>query len=350
MIMKLQQKIVRKTFPLVEDYDCMCTILGSALTGRATLDQTMLFLLGDASSGKSNVLSLTELSIQKYFVQLKDDLFAAGTTTADKVFNTFSDALYIRLAWINEMKDKKCDSSVLKQFNDGKLQTVKLYKDGSESFEHRSKLIATANTLPNLIIDNGVARRVLAYRTQAKFVDSEDEVNESKQIYLKNKDLLNPIVEKDLHIAWFQILADAAQDWLDTREIEYTENFTNTKLEIIDSNDIMKDFVDGNLVFTNNDKDRVSKQDMLNQFKQFYPDKQLSVLQLISSLKEKNVKYSNKYRINGVQGCFYCVKIVESNEDREFFNNDGECEGVNSSDKSVDVSAAYTKSGNTMHY
>jgi hypothetical protein len=78
-------------------------------------------------------------------VQLKDDLFAAGTTTGDKVFNTFSDALYIRLAWINEMKDKKCESSVLKQFNDGKLQTVKLYKDGSESFEQRSKLIATAD-------------------------------------------------------------------------------------------------------------------------------------------------------------------------------------------------------------
>jgi antitoxin component YwqK of YwqJK toxin-antitoxin module len=135
---------------------------------------------------------------------LKDDLFA-GTTTEDKVFNTFSDALYIRLAWINEMKDKKCDSSVLKQFNDGKLQTVKLYKDGSESFEHRS----TANTLPNLIIDNGVAHRVLAYRTQAKFVDK---------------------------MKWMK--------------------------EIIDSNDIMKDFVDD---FTNNDKDRVSKQDMLNQ-------------------------------------------------------------------------------------
>jgi hypothetical protein len=52
----------------------------------------------------------------------------------------------------------------------------------------------------------------------------------------------------------FQILADAAQNWLDTREIEYTENFPNTKSEIIDSNDIMQDFIDGNLMFTNNDK------------------------------------------------------------------------------------------------
>jgi hypothetical protein len=212
---------------------------------------------------------VTELSVQKYFVQLKDDLFAAGTTTGDKVFNTFSDALYIRLAWFSMMANCKLLSST-------KMEVNHLNRDQS-SLQQRMK-------------------------------------------YLKNKDLLNQIVEKDLHIAWFQILADAAQDWLDTREIEYTENFTNTKSEIIDSDDIMKDFVDGNLVFTNNDKDRVSKQDMLNQFKQFYPDKHLSVLQLISSLKEKNVKYSNKYRINGIQGCFYCVKVVESDEDRVFSN------------------------------
>ena len=121
--------------------------------------------------------------------------------TADKVSYTFS------VAWINEMKDKKCESGVLKQFNDGKLQTVKLDQDGSESFEHRSKLIATANTLP---LDASCS---CTYRTQATFVDSEDEVNEGKEIYLKNKDLLNQIAEKDLHIAWLQILADTAQDW-----------------------------------------------------------------------------------------------------------------------------------------
>jgi hypothetical protein len=172
--------IIRKVFPVHEDYLCICSILGSALTGRSTNDQTMLFLLGLASSGKSLTLSVTELAIQKYFVQLKDDLFACGTTTCDKVFNTFAEALYIRIAWINEMKDKKCDSSVLKQFNDGRLQTVKLYKDGAESFQHRSKLIATSNTLPNLIIDSGVARRVLAYKTEAKFVDTIEEVDESK--------------------------------------------------------------------------------------------------------------------------------------------------------------------------
>jgi hypothetical protein len=87
--MGAMRKIVQRTFHLNEDYDCICSmILGSALTGRGTMDQTMLFVLGEASSGKSNILSLTEASIQQYFVQLKDDSFTEGVRTAEKVFNT----------------------------------------------------------------------------------------------------------------------------------------------------------------------------------------------------------------------------------------------------------------------
>ena len=108
------------------------------------------------------------------------------------------------------------------------------------------------------------------------------------------------------------------------------------------NSDLYKDFVDGNLVFTKNDKDRISKLEMLTIFKNFYPDKYLSMLQLISALKEKNVQYSCKYRSNGIQGCFHNVKLVENAEDREFYNDDGELEGVDTTDQSVDVSAAYT--------
>ena len=81
---------------------------------------------------------------------------------------------------------------------------------------------------------------------------------------------------------------------------------------------------------------------MLTIVKNFYPDKHLTILQLISALKEKNVMYSCKYRSNGIQGSFYNVKLVENAEDREFYNDDGELEGVDTSDQSVDVSAAYT--------
>jgi hypothetical protein len=334
------KKIVKKTFPLDEDYDCICTILASALTGRGIKDQTMLFLLGEGSSGKSNILELTELTVQEYFLQLKADAFAKGTTTVDKMFNTFSAKPYIRVTWVNEMIEKTCDSCAIKQFNDGKLQTVKLYADGAESFEHRSKLISTANTLPQLIIDSGVARRVEAYTASSKFVENESDVDESNHIYLKDKHLLNDVWDKGLHIAWFQTLADYAQEWLETRKINYTENFTSTKIEVINTNDTIKDFVDGNLIFTTDDSDRISKKDMMTIFKHCYPDKHLTPLQLLSSLKEKKVKYSNKYRIGGIQGCYYCVKLVECDEDRAH-DDDTEI-GVDKSDQSVDISKEYT--------
>jgi hypothetical protein len=334
------KSVVSKIFPLSEDFVCFCKIFGSALTGRSAIDQTMLFMLGEASSGKSVVLELTALAIQKYFVQLKDNTFVMDSSTADKTFNTFYQALYIRLAWINEPKDKMMDGSIVKQFNDGKLQTVKLYKDGSESFEHRAKAVVTANTLPRFISDGGFVRRIKAYLTTAKFVDSPDDVDESKQIYLKDKSLLHDIKCKSLQIAWFQILADAAQEWLENRIIDYPENFTNAKSEIVDGNDTMKDFIDGRLVITNVDTDRVSKHAMHEEYKLTYPDKYISPLQLLTSLKEKKIKYSPKYRHNRVQGCYYGVRIIETDEDLALFADDCSDDGIDNidrSDKSVNV-------------
>ena len=57
---------------------------------------------------------------------------------------------------------------------------------------------------------------------------------------------------------------------------------------------MMKDFVDGNLVFTNNDKIEC-KQDMFNQSKKLYPD-------ITTHLRKMSNTPINTDRINGVQG------------------------------------------------
>jgi hypothetical protein len=338
------KSVVKKTFPLVEDYECICTIFGAVLTGRSGEDQTMLFLLGDASSGKSNLLSMTELAVQKYCVQLKDNTFAANASTADKVYNTFSNGLYIRFAWVNEMKDTKCDPSVFKQFNDGKLQTVKLFKDGCESFEHRAKLFSTANNLPNILIDNGTLRRIKAYLTEAKFVEHEHEVDEDNHVYLKDKNLLQDMKEKNLRVAWFQIMADFAYDWLESRVIHYPPNFDSAKCEIAAANDIMQDFIDGHLIATGNEADRVGKLAMHDAFKVAYPEKHLSPIQLITSLKEKKLNYNCKLRAAGIQGCFTGVML---REDGDLFERDDDDDAHNAdidkSEKAVDIRVEYSK-------
>jgi phage/plasmid-associated DNA primase len=77
--------ILRKTYSLQEDFECICKYLGAALTGRSTIDQHALFLLGQGSSGKSNIMAVTQLAIECYLTKLKGDTFSVGNTKLDKI-------------------------------------------------------------------------------------------------------------------------------------------------------------------------------------------------------------------------------------------------------------------------
>ena len=205
---KAVTNILRKTYPLQEDFECICKYLGAALTGRSTVDQHALFLLGQGSSGKSNIMSVTELAIECYLKQLKGDTFSVGNTKLDKILNTYMLSPFIRVTWINEPNDTKMDGPAFKRFCDGENQTTKLYEDGCSTFVHQSCITATANTMPQIIIDTGTSRRINSYEHKSKFTSNISEVNEELNIYLKDKDLLQKIKEKNLQLAWFHILAE----------------------------------------------------------------------------------------------------------------------------------------------
>jgi hypothetical protein len=80
---------VRKIYPDQEDLNCITSILGSALSGKSTNDQDLLFLLGEGSSGKSFILEITGLAIDCYFKELKDDTFAQQNNKIDKMMSIF---------------------------------------------------------------------------------------------------------------------------------------------------------------------------------------------------------------------------------------------------------------------
>ncbi len=71
----------------------------------------------------------------------------------------------------------------------------------------------------------------------------------------------------------------------------------------------MQDFIDGYFSESDKSRDRISKSDMELHFKKAYPDKHLSMVQIITSLKDKVLNYNPSMRINGVQGCFTHLKL-----------------------------------------
>jgi len=329
-------KELSKIYPNETVLNTILTIISSALTGLSNRDTYLLFLIGDASAGKSSILDITKFTVECYVKQIKPDTFVEGKNT-DKIVNTYHKCPFIRITWLNEPKDKKFDSTFIKSWADGECNAERLYKEGSHDFRHFSLTFFTANNMPNVQIDGGVARRIRAYEHKSKFVDNKNDVNEDKNIYLKNSDFKNNFNESiDLKLAFFDILAEFANKWLKNKKIDLPEEFKETANDIIDSNDHIKDFVDDNFTITKNEDDRIHKLDMLNFFNKIYPNKFLKDLQLIRLMKEKGVKYDRQKRCNGKQGSFYCIKFKE--EDDENNDNNDYDHGVTKKDLSIKLS------------
>jgi hypothetical protein len=309
---KIIEDCLKKIVPDKEDLKTILMTFGSALSGYSTTDQDLLILLGEGSAGKSFLLELTSLVVECYFKELKDDTFSLANSKIDKIMNSFANDPQIRYSWINEPKDTKWDDSVMKTFCDGKLQTTKLYNEGSHTIQHFSKPILTMNVMPNVKSDSGIARRLKGYEHKSKFVDDAKDVDESKHIYLKDKLLLTKYkAQPQILNAFFQILATHCKLWLDGESITYSKNFHDTKNNVISSNDHIQDFVDFRLKITNTENDRIGKDDMLNLYREKFPNKFLTMQQLISLLKSKNIKYNSDFRVNNVKGAFYCVKVID---------------------------------------
>ncbi|CAN0242324.1 unnamed protein product, partial [Ectocarpus fasciculatus] len=310
------EKLVSQIIPNKDDKNCILKEFGASITGDVVDDQTNLFLLGKGSTGKSTLMKLLKASLDIYVLELKNNTFTQGNTKIDKILNEFKEKTYLRIAWINEMEDKKLDQSLFKSFCEGLLQSTSLYKDGLNNFKHFCKLIFTANTFPRIIIDGGTVRRIEAYEHQSLFVDALKSVNEEKNIYLKNTALITELEGNDNYKnAFFYIIAKYSHEWLKNKKCyPKTANFDDTKNKVVNINDTIGEFVDEYLIITNNDNDRVSKLGMYELFKHANPKSFIDMTQLMGILNNKDINFSYKKRLEGKQGCYVGVKIKDESD------------------------------------
>lgn len=315
-------KDLNKIYPKKDVRDYLIMTYGMGLTGQSCEEQKILYLLGLGSTGKSTMLELLKLSVPSYIFTLPKQTFSKNYTKRDKVFNTFAMQPHIRIGFINEPEDTRMDETVFKDFIDGNVQTTTLYTDGSNDFKHHAKIILAGNTVASIIIDTGTTRRFDTYTHTSQFVkeDRKAEVDESKHIYLANLKLLKDAENDDDYLnALFTIVAEYGHNWRTGKKIyQSTEEFSTAKNELIGANDIIQDFIDKTLIKTNSEDDRIGKEEMHNLFKNTYPNKHLSPIQLFNSLKQKSLEYKCDLRVNRVKGCYIKLKLKDDNDD----NND----------------------------
>ena len=338
--------IIKQIYPIEEDRNYLLMTYGIALTGLACSDQTMLFLLGMASSGKSAILELCKASLNDtYVLTLNRETFTRGYSKIDKVLNTYITKQCIRITHINEPADTKMDESLFKDHCDGNIQTTSLFKDGANTFHHHSKMIFTSNTFPSIKIDSGSFRRIDAYTHTSSFVktDKANLIDHSKHIYAVDKDLIANIKkDNELLNAFFSIIVEYGQNWFNKTKIyTQTKNFIDTKNIVISTNDVTQDFIDKCLKRTGKESDRIGKDEMYELFKINFPRSFMTSMQLLSSLKQKDIKYNSDFRHKqtGIKGCYIELVIKGDNLPVSIF--DSTDNGIDKTDKSVDVVKEY---------
>jgi len=309
--------LINKIYPIEEDRKTVLMILGSAFSGSVVNDRTSLFLLGKSSAGKSVIMKLLRIAFSSTYVEeFASDTFEKNNKNANKIFNEFQRKPNIRISWVNELSSSRTDISLFKKFCEGVLQTVSLYKDGFNTIKHDSKVICTSNEMPNLQIDTGTESRILAYNHISKFVDNINEVDETKHYYLGDKKLIDKITNNtNYKNAIIDIILEYTSLYVKNNKIKLSQSFKDAKDEIVNANDYIQDFIDSELIITENETDRIGKDRMLTLYQARYPGKRMNIQNIISALKDKNLKYSGQHRINKVRGCFLFVKEKEHGQE-----------------------------------
>ena len=317
--------ILKQIYPKEEDLNTIIQILSMCLSWDAPKYQMSLFLLGFGSAGKSTILKILQKAVGPYFHELKSDAFSGSESDTNKVLNSYSSRPNILFSWINEMKDKRINMSLFKSFCDGDISTTKLYQDGGFSFRHNSLVITTMNEMPNFIVDTGSKRRIRGYNHTSKFTENDNEVDEANHVYKANIHLFDNMTHEHYN-SFFDILVSACLEWqANNKKINYPKSFTEAMDTIIDSNDHIQDFIDKHLTITQSDKDRIHKTEMLTVYKSMFPEKKLTLSQLMTALKERKIQYNKDLRVNNVRGCYVYVKFKgcmnddEEEEDDERF-------------------------------
>ena len=312
--------IMKKIYPNKEDFETILYILGSALTGKATKEQKILFLLGGGSNGKSAIMQITGKAIECYFETLEEEAFSMSNKNPDKTFSSFYDRPCIRIVWINEPKADKMNNTTVKKFCEGEMKGKLLYKNGVHNFNHNALPVFSANLMLNIDLDGGVKRRFRGYLHTSIFVKRKEDVDESKNKYLLDRDLIDKIVSENLLDAWIDILSKYANKWINGDEIPCPESFQTATDEMMQENDKFQDFIDAKLEITKNGKeDRIGKQAMIRLYKELYPGKNITSQQIISLLRPK-IDYDKEIRCRetGIKGCFYNVRqriYIKKDED-----------------------------------
>ena len=303
-------KFYKKIQPNSEQLKFMLEWLAICLNG-STSRQKMKFNIGyKASNGKSTEFKIHNIVFPIYSMKLDSQTFELGNMKRHKqIISLVTNP--IRFAYCEEMRDKKLDVDFLKDMVDGDKINCEVMYGTTVIHSIQAKISTCGNSDMNILADSGIKRRATVQMYDSVFRrgetdDFEKHVYQLKEGYDKN------FHDDEYKNAYLHLLLDFYNENMDF-PIENENKF----LDITDDYDEYGNILSANFELTDNDDDRIAKDELHNFFKDKLNKPSLSWANLLREFKQRGIKYEATKRVKGCasRGCFICIKPFVDDDD-----------------------------------
>lgn len=159
-----------KLQPIKEQRDFTLGFLSYSLSGDTSKQIFKMNIGYSASNGKSTELKIHDNTFPIYTTKLEKDTFMLGNTKRHKSISCCLKQP-IRLAYIEELQQKKLDGDFLKDWVDGNKITNEVLYGYTECKKIQAKLMTCSNKDLKIDSDEGVLRRGKVQFYNSQFLD-----------------------------------------------------------------------------------------------------------------------------------------------------------------------------------
>jgi len=313
---------ISKLFNTIEDRDYTLYLLGSVLSGRFSKQQIWLFFYGLGGCGKSFLIDLFAACAGDQYVKMfQKETFSKNCPQSERNKTLNSINPNIRIYKINELESKTIDKNLIKQFADGEIETVKLYKDGSHLLKILGILVIISNEMVSFNGDTGVNRRLTGYEFKNTFTDNKALVD-NKTVFYNDRNFIDKLSISQ-KVAFFHILAQNCKMWYNKEEVKKSKGYIDTTTLITSVNDFWGEVIDNCFEVSQTAYDWVAVDEILDVIYSEFPQKKKTIHRkhVISGLKGKGYEFNKDKMINKCKKGAFKGLIIKCEEENDHIEN-----------------------------
>ena len=285
------------------------------------LFQTFNIHTGSGSNSKSTKFTMLKSVLGNYFCEINADTFTKQPKSANAT-SELHKTKGSRLVFFNEPEndgDNKLQVALMKKLADGYKGTLKvrgLYCEAIE-FPIFFRVEGCCNNKPSLSsVDGGIGRRVRVVHYPVKFIDNPDPNN--KHQALLNLEMGNILTSTAVRNTFVKLLVNRFIDIASKIKKETTpKQIEDDSKDYITDSNVVLGFIVDRYVITNNDKDRISSNDLFTDFKV----RNIGTKMTSAKFKEDVLGLGGITSKRFTNGVFFCVLRCKNDDDKFEFND-----------------------------